>query len=48
MVPPKDVDREVVTLFKIVDENNRWYLDRNIRTYTGQSGLVEKDDEEGT
>jgi FtsP/CotA-like multicopper oxidase with cupredoxin domain len=43
---PKDVDREVVTLFKIVDENTSWYLDQNIRTYTGQPGLVKKDDEE--
>ena len=42
---PKDVDREVVTLFKIFDENNSWYLDRNLRTYTGQPGLVKKDDE---
>jgi FtsP/CotA-like multicopper oxidase with cupredoxin domain len=43
---PKDVDREVVTLFKIFDENSSWYLDQNIRTYTGQPGRVKKDDEE--
>ena len=27
---PKDVDREFVTLFNIFDENQSWYLDRNI------------------
>jgi FtsP/CotA-like multicopper oxidase with cupredoxin domain len=43
---PKDVDREVVTLFKIFDENTSWYLDQNIRTYTGQPSPVKKDDEE--
>jgi FtsP/CotA-like multicopper oxidase with cupredoxin domain len=43
---PKDVDREVVTLFKIFDENTSWYLNQNIRTYTGQPALVKKDDEE--
>ena len=31
---PKDVDREFVTLFMIVDENNSWYLQHNIDTYT--------------
>lgn len=30
---PKDVDREVVTLFNIFDENQSWYLDQNIRKY---------------
>lgn len=28
---PKDVDREFVTLFTIVDENLSWYFDENIR-----------------
>ena len=31
---PKDVDRQFVTLFNIFDENQSWYLDHNIRTYT--------------
>ena len=31
---PKDVDREFVTLFMIVDENNSWFLQHNIDTYT--------------
>ena len=30
---PKDVDREVVSLLNIFDENQSWYLDRNIATY---------------
>jgi len=28
---PRDVDREVVTLFNIFDENKSWYLDHNIQ-----------------
>jgi FtsP/CotA-like multicopper oxidase with cupredoxin domain len=31
---PKDVDSEFVTLFVIFDENQSWYLDYNIQTYT--------------
>jgi manganese oxidase len=31
---PKDVDREIVALFNFFDENQSWYLDHNIRTYT--------------
>ncbi len=30
---PGDVDREFVTLFTVSDENESWYLDRNIATY---------------
>jgi manganese oxidase len=30
---PKDVDRECITLFMIFDENQSWYLDKNIQTY---------------
>ena len=32
---PRDVDREFVTLFDIVDENQSWYFAQNVRTYTG-------------
>jgi FtsP/CotA-like multicopper oxidase with cupredoxin domain len=32
---PKDVNREFVCLFNIFDENQSWYLDRNIQDYTG-------------
>jgi len=31
---PKDVDREFVNLFNIFDENQSWYLESNINTYT--------------
>jgi FtsP/CotA-like multicopper oxidase with cupredoxin domain len=31
---PKDVDREFVSFFMIFDENNSWYLQNNIDTYT--------------
>ncbi|MBV8374956.1 MAG: multicopper oxidase domain-containing protein [Candidatus Eremiobacteraeota bacterium] len=31
---PKDVDREFVTLYRIVNENQSWYLNRNIAAYT--------------
>jgi FtsP/CotA-like multicopper oxidase with cupredoxin domain len=31
---PKNVDREFATLFQVFDENQSWYLDHNIETYT--------------
>jgi hephaestin len=39
---PKDVDREFVNLFMIYDENESWYLDHNIQTYTGDPKGVKK------
>src|ERR1700690_3644590 len=39
---PKDVDRESVTLFMIVDENTSWYLQHNIDTYTSDPKGVNK------
>lgn len=30
---PKDVDREVVTLFRVFNENQSWYYNENIATY---------------
>lgn len=39
---PKNVDREFVTLFNIFDENQSWYLDRNIAAYTGDPAGTEK------
>lgn len=32
---PKDVDRELVTLFTVYDENRSWYLAQNIADYAG-------------
>jgi FtsP/CotA-like multicopper oxidase with cupredoxin domain len=31
---PKDVDKEFINLFMMVNENSSWYLDHNIQTYT--------------
>jgi FtsP/CotA-like multicopper oxidase with cupredoxin domain len=42
---PKDVDREFVTMFMVVDENASPYLDHNIQTYTGQPETVDPEDE---
>lgn len=39
---PKDVNREFVCLFMLFDENQSWYLDHNIQTYTGDPKGVEK------
>jgi manganese oxidase len=43
---PKDVDRQFVTLFTVFDENRSPYLDLNIRTFAGDPGKVDPDDEE--
>jgi len=39
---PKDVDREFVCLFMLIDENTSWYLDHNIQTYTSDPKGVNK------
>jgi hypothetical protein len=39
---PKDVDREFVTAFFVVDENTSWYLDHNIAAYAGDPKSVNK------
>jgi hephaestin len=36
------VDREFVSLYMIVDENNSWYLQHNIDTYAGDPKGVNK------
>jgi manganese oxidase len=43
---PIDVDRELVTMFTVFDENSSLYLDENIATYPTDPGSVNKDDEE--
>jgi hephaestin len=43
---PVDVDREFVTMFTVFDENDSWYLDRNIATYAGDPSSVDADDED--
>ena len=39
---PKDVDREFVCLYMLFDENQSWYIDHNIQTYTGDPKGVNK------
>ncbi len=39
---PKDVDRELVTLFAEMDENVSWYFDENLRTYAEDPGGAPK------
>ncbi len=41
---PRDVDREFVTLFTVIDENESWYRDKNIAAYTDPAA-VDKADE---
>ncbi len=41
---PKDVDREFVNLFMVFDENQSWYLDHNIQTYTLDPKGVKKNE----
>lgn len=37
---PKDVDRELVTMFQVMNENNSLYLDQNIDKFTGNPALA--------
>lgn len=39
---PKDVDREFVTAYFAIDENNSWFLDHNIQTYAKDPKSVKK------
>lgn len=43
---PLDVDRELVMLFTVYDENSSWYLDENIATFAGDPASVDRDDED--
>ncbi len=43
---PNDVDREFVSMFVVIDENDSWYIDENIRTYAGRPATVHADDDE--
>ena len=42
---PKDVDREFVTLFQMFDENQSWYLHRNIAQFAPAVTRAERDEE---
>ena len=41
---PRDVDRELVTMFMVSDENRSPWLDDNIRTYPSSPQTVRRDD----
>lgn len=43
---PKGIDKEFVTMFAVMNENNSPYLDYNIQTFTKDPSSVNKDDEE--
>jgi len=43
---PVDVDREIVTMFSVMDENQSPYLDHNIRKFAGDPGSVDPEDED--
>src|SRR4051812_11779137 len=42
---PTDVDREFVTMFSVMNENESPYLDANIQKYTGKPASVNVDDD---
>ncbi|XP_036602582.1 ferroxidase HEPHL1 isoform X1 [Trichosurus vulpecula] len=39
-----DVNKEFIVMFTLVDENQSWYLDENIRNFCTAPGTVDKDD----
>jgi len=43
---PKDIDRELYTMFEVADENQSPYLQQNIDTFAGDPGSVDPEDEE--
>jgi manganese oxidase len=43
---PKDVDREIFSVFTILDENQSPYLERNVRRYARHPGSVDVEDED--
>jgi len=43
---PTDLDRELITMFTVFDENRSPYLSANIERYTGRPPTVKPDDEE--
>ncbi|NWX84740.1 HPHL1 protein, partial [Nothoprocta pentlandii] len=42
----KGMDREFYLLFSIFDENDSWYLNKNIEAFTGDPSKVDKDNED--
>ncbi|XP_059121063.1 ceruloplasmin [Peromyscus eremicus] len=42
----KNIDREFVVMFSVVDENLSWYLEDNINTFCSEPKKVDKDNED--
>uniref|UniRef100_A0A674K648 ferroxidase n=1 Tax=Terrapene triunguis TaxID=2587831 RepID=A0A674K648_9SAUR len=42
----KGIDKEFYLLFTVFDENLSWYLDKNIKVFTGDPSKVNKEDED--
>lgn len=42
--PQKGIDREFYLLFSIFDENDSWYLNKNIEAFTGDPSKVDEKD----
>ncbi|XP_061492982.1 ceruloplasmin isoform X2 [Rhineura floridana] len=42
----KNVDREFILMFSVMDENFSWYLDENIKKYCSEPDKVDKENEE--
>ncbi|KAH0624064.1 hypothetical protein JD844_007393 [Phrynosoma platyrhinos] len=42
----KDVDREFILMFSVMDENFSWYLDENIKKYCSEPDEVDKENED--
>lgn len=42
---PIDIDRELITMYTVFDENQSPYLDQNIQTFAGDPSLVDPEDE---
>ena len=40
-----DVDKEFALLFTVLDENESWYLDENIKKYALAPSFVQKEDD---
>uniref|UniRef100_H3ADM4 ferroxidase n=1 Tax=Latimeria chalumnae TaxID=7897 RepID=H3ADM4_LATCH len=42
----RDIDKDFILMFSVVDENHSWYLDENINTYCSKPSTVDKGDED--
>ena len=41
---PKDVDRQFVTLYMMIDENESWFMDENIKKNTREAGKIDRNE----